>query len=482
MVRLRFAPSPTGHLHIGGARTALFNFLYAKKFGGDFILRIENTDQARNVESATEKFLEGFKWLGLDWDEGPDVGGAYGPYIQMDRLSIYQNYIERLVREGKAYYCYCTKEEEDLERERLKALGKVYHYSGKCRYLDEKTQKQYEKEGRSYTIRFRVPDDQDVLFTDLVRGDMKFNTNDIGDFIIVKSNGVPVYNFAVTVDDALMQITHVIRGEEHLSNTPCQILLYEALGWKTPEFGHLPLILNPNGKKLSKRDESIIQFIEQYKDLGYLPEALVNYLALLGWSPSGELSEEEIFSLDELIQHFSIDRVSKAGAIFDVEKLAWINGQYIKKADLDRIVDMAIPYLQKEGYIGENFDREWLTHLVSLFQSGMSAVSEITQLAKQFFVDDVSYDEEANQILAGESVSVVLSAFQAKVNTLEEYTPDNIKALLKEVQKETGYKGKQLFMPVRVAATGQNHGPDLNKTLYLLGKEKVLERINQIIS
>lgn len=479
-VRVRFAPSPTGRLHIGSARTALFNYLFAKKHKGTYILRIEDTDLERNLSDAEDGFLQGFRWLGLDWDEGPDVGGPYAPYRSMERLQLYQPYIEQLLASGKAYPCYCTKEEEDQERERLRSLGKPYQYSGKCRLLSEEQRQQYEKEGRPKTIRFRVPESQDILFTDLIRGDVHFHTDDIGDFIIVKSNGIPTYNFACTLDDQLMKITHVIRGEEHLSNTPLQILLYQAFDWEVPAFGHVPLILNPNGKKLSKRDESIIQFIEQYRELGYLPEALINYLILLGWSPTGENSEREIFSMEELIEQFSFDRVSKAGAIFDPEKLAWINGQYIKEADPQQIVKLAMPYLEKAGYLAADYDSKWIEEVILLHQSGMHAVSEIVELTKMFFEEKFEIQPEAQSVLSEESAPMVISNFLQRIKASEAFDPKTIKTQLKEVQKATKYRGRKLFMPIRVATTGQTQGPDLNHTLYLLGKQKVIQRLEQV--
>lgn len=479
-VRVRFAPSPTGRLHIGSARTALFNYLFAKKHGGEYILRIEDTDLERNQADAESGFLEGFKWLGLQWDEGPDIGGKYAPYRSMERLDIYKPYIEQLLASGKAYYCYCTKEEEDQERQRLRALGKPYQYSGKCRHLTPEQKAQYEREGRKPTIRFHVEKGEEIVFHDLIRGRVQFRTEDIGDFIIVKSNGVPTYNFACTVDDALMKITHVIRGEEHLSNTPLQILLYRAFDWPVPEFAHVPLILNPNGKKLSKRDESIIQFIEQYRELGYLPQALNNYLVLLGWSPAGENAEREIFSMDELIQHFSLERVSKAGAIFDPEKLAWINSQYLKKLDLDELVRLATPYLEKAGYLSAQIDPNWVRDLVKLNQNSMDCVQDIVKLSSMFFEQERHIEKEAEKVLAEKQVPTVISAFLEKIKSLTDYQPESIKAKLKEVQKETKYRGRKLFMPIRVATTGRMHGPDLNQTLYLLGKEKVIQRLEEV--
>jgi len=477
-VRLRYAPSPTGHLHIGGARTALFNYLFAKKHNGTYILRIEDTDLSRNKENAEVGFMNGFTWLGLPWNEGPQVGGEYGPYSCMERLDIYQKHIDQLLESGQAYHCYCTEEELEAEREALMAKNELPRYMGKCRSLTAEDKAAHEAAGRKKTIRFRVQEDKVYRFSDMIRGDVEFESNGIGDFVIVKSDGVPTYNFAVTVDDALMKISHVVRGEEHLSNTPRQLMIYEAFGWETPKFAHLPLILNETGKKLSKRDESIIQFIEQYEELGYLPEAIINFLALLGWSPGGE---QEIFSMDELIEQFSFERVSKSGAIFDPGKLAWMNGQYIKAADLGRIVELAIPHLTQAGRITDATDREWVKQLVALYKDGMNAVSEIVELSEMFFQDTVNYDEEAKAVLAEEQVPTVLAAFRDKLLALETYTADTIQAALKEVQKETGFKGKQLFMPTRVAATGQIHGRDLNMTLSLLGRDTVVARINGLL-
>ncbi|MBL0389430.1 glutamate--tRNA ligase [Tumebacillus sp. ITR2] len=477
-VRLRYAPSPTGHLHIGGARTALFNYLYAKKHGGTYILRIEDTDQNRNKENAEVGFMNGFEWLGLLWDEGPRVGGEYGPYSCMERLDIYREYTDKLLAEGKAYPCYCSEEELEAEREELSAKGELPRYLGKCRHLTTEQKAAHEAAGHKFTIRFRVPDDHVLKFHDMIRGEIEFESNGIGDFVIVKSDGIPTYNFAVTIDDALMKISHVVRGEEHLSNTPRQLLIYEAFGWTLPEFAHLPLILNETGKKLSKRDESIVQFIEQYEEMGYLPEAINNFLALLGWSPGGE---QEMFTMDELIEQFSFERVQKSGATFDSGKLAWMNGQYIKSADLDRIVDLAIPFLQKAGFLADDFDRAWVTQLVALFKDGLTSVSEMAEHAALFFETEVAYDEEAKAVLSEESVPTVLAAFRDKAQNVETFNAESIQAALKEVQKETGFKGKQLFMPVRVAATGHVHGRDLNMTLALLGREKVVNRLTQLV-
>jgi nondiscriminating glutamyl-tRNA synthetase len=480
-VRTRYAPSPTGHLHIGGARTALFSYLHAKKNGGDFIVRIEDTDTERNVPGADEKQMAMLKWLGIEWDESVDVGGPYAPYRCMERTDIYNRYIDQLLSEGKAYLSYATPEEIEKEREEQLARGETPKYSGWDRDLTSEERARFEEEGRVPSVRFRVPEGKTIIFDDEIRGTVRFESDGIGDFVIRRPDGRPTYNFAVVVDDALMKITHVIRGEEHLSNTPKQILIYEALGFEVPQFAHIPLILNAEGKKMSKRDETIIQFIDQYKELGYLPEAIINFIALLGWSPEGE---EEIFSKDELIQVFSLSRVSKAPAIFDTGKLKWMNGQYIKQAPLERITRLAIPYLEKAGRVTTPLSpeqEEWVTRLVSLYQEQLEYVAQIVELTDLFFQDEVTYGDSAAEVLREEHVPAVLGAFLQKVQEADRFEPETIKTMFKEIQKETGYKGKRLFMPIRVAVTGQDHGPDLRETLALIGKESVVNRLRSVI-
>lgn len=477
-VRVRYAPSPTGHLHIGNARTALFNYLYARNQGGKFIVRIEDTDVKRNVEGGEESQLTYLKWLGMDWDESVDVPGEYGPYRQTERLDIYRKYWQDLIDRGLAYFCYCTEEELEQEREEQMARGETPRYSGKHRNLTEEERKAFEAEGRVPSVRFRVPDEKVYTFDDMVKGTISFNSKESGDFVIVKKDGIPTYNFAVVVDDYLMKISHVLRGEDHISNTPRQLMIYEALGWEPPIFGHMTLIVNENHKKLSKRDESIIQFIEQYDKLGYLPEAMFNFISLLGWSPEGE---EEIYSKDELIKIFDPNRLSKSPAVFDTNKLAHLNNTYIKNADTDRIAKLAIPHLQKAELLPAELSPEqenWAKELVALYQEQMTAASDIVELSALFFKDEVEFEGDAAAILEEEQVPVVLRAFADKVAVEEDFSASRMAALIKEVQKETGYKGKQLFMPIRVALTGQTHGRDLNATIYLLGREKVLSRLN----
>ncbi|WP_017729621.1 glutamate--tRNA ligase [Halalkalibacterium ligniniphilum] len=481
-VRVRFAPSPTGHLHIGGARSALFNYLFARKQGGKFIMRIEDTDQARNVGQAKEKLFDSLKWLGIEWDESIDVGGEYGPYSCMERLDIYKVYLQQLLDEGKAYYCYMTEEELEAERQAQIARGEMPKYSGRDRNLTEEQRQAYEAKGIKPVVRFRVPEGKTITIDDAVRGDVSFESDGIGDFVIARKDGVPMYNFAVVVDDHLMNISHVIRGEEHLSNTPRQVMLYEAFGWEVPRFAHASLILNPNRQKMSKRDESIIQFVEQYKELGYMPEALVNFLALLGWSPVGE---EEIFSLDELAEQFSLERVSKAPAVFDTDKLAWMNNQYIKNAALERVVELTLPHLQKAGRVPEDLSEErleWTKQLISLYHEQLQYGAEIVELTELFFKTEIEYNDEAKAVLAEEQVPNVLQGFLNELETLEEWSAANIKAAIKATQKATGEKGKKLFMPIRVATTGQTHGPELPNAIELLGKAVVITRLTSLLN
>ena len=480
-VRVRYAPSPTGHLHIGNARTALFNYLFARSQGGKFIIRIEDTDRKRNIEGGEQSQLNYLKWLGIDWDESVDVGGEYGPYRQSERNDIYKTYYEELLEKGLAYKCYCTEEELEKEREEQAARGEMPRYSGKCRNLTKEEQEKLEAEGRQPSIRFKVPQGEVIRFDDIVKGEISFETDGIGDFVIVKKDGTPTYNFAVAVDDYLMKMTHVLRGEDHISNTPKQIMIYNALGWDIPAFGHMTLIVNESRKKLSKRDESIIQFIEQYEELGYLPEALFNFITLLGWSPVGE---EELFTKEQFIEIFDVNRLSKSPAVFDTHKLKWVNNQYVKKLDLDQVIELTVPHLQKAGKVSEELtgsEQEWVRKLISLYQEQLSYGAEIVELTELFFKDDIQYNREARTVLEEEQVPEVLRVFAEKLEQLDSFTADEIKASIKAVQKETGHKGKKLFMPIRVATTGQTHGPELPQSIELLGKDTVLKRLHNII-
>lgn len=481
-IRVRYAPSPTGDLHIGNARTALFNYLYAKHFNGKFIIRTEDTDSKRNVEGGEESQLTYLKWLGIEWDEGADIGGNYGPYRQMERLDIYQKYIDDLLERDLAYECYMTEEELEQEREEQRAKGQVPKYSGAHANLSAEEIEAFRKEGRKPAIRLRVPKNRTYTFNDIVRGNISIESSDYGDWVIVKKDGIPTYNFAVAIDDHLMEITHVLRGEEHISNTPRQMMIYDAFGWEPPTFGHMTLILNENRKKLSKRDQHILQFIEQYKTLGFLPEAMFNFITLLGWSPGGE---EEIFSKEELINIFDPKRLSTSAAIFDSKKLEWMNGEYIKKADVETVIELALPHLIEAGKIAQDADEQklsWIKEIIALYQEQLRYGAEIVELTELFFKTEIHYDDAARKVLAEEQVVEVLQVFTDKLIHLDEFTAKQIKEQIKATQKETKHRGKKLFMPIRVATTGQTHGPELPKAIELLGKDVVIARLDRVLN
>ena len=480
-MRVRFAPSPTGPFHIGGARSALFNWLLARKTGGKLILRIEDTDLERSSRESEENIKNALKWLGIDWDEGIDIGGEYGPYRQTERLPIYAEYTERLLASGKAYRCYCTDQELDAERQKLMAEGQTPRYLGKCRQLTAADEAALLAEGRKPTVRFRVPENQDITFQDAVRGTVSFDSNGIGDYVIVKSDGIPVYNYAVVLDDALMKITHVVRAEEHLSNTPRQILLYQALGLPLPIFGHVSLILGKDRSKMSKRHGATS--VEQYKALGYLPEALVNFLALLGWSPVGE---QEIFSSAELIELFSLDHVAKNPAVFDIDKLNWINSQYLKRLDLDTLTDMALPHLREAGLIEAELTAErkaWVTQVVGAVREYISFAAQIPEHAAVFFQDEITMEnDETADVLRDPDVPQVMEAFLNKLAAMDPVDGEQVQAALKAVGKELKLGGKKVFMPVRVALTGKMHGPELIALIPLLGVARTTARIRRSLA
>ncbi|BAF58474.1 glutamyl- and glutaminyl-tRNA synthetases [Pelotomaculum thermopropionicum SI] len=478
MVRVRFAPSPTGPLHIGGARSALFNWLFARRYGGKFIVRIEDTDLERSSRQSEENILAALRWLGLDWDEGVDAGGPCEPYRQTERLHLYRHYAEILLQSGAAYRCYCTEEELAAEREALMEKGETPRYLGRCRDLTPQERARLEAEGRKAAVRFRVPRDRVIQVKDLVRGDVSFECNGMGDFIIMKSDGIPTYNFAVVVDDHTMAISHVIRAEEHLPNTPRQILLYQALGWDTPEFAHVSLILGKDRSKMSKRHGATA--VEQYREKGYLPEAVVNFLALLGWSPGGE---NEVLSIEELKQQFSLEKVSKSPAVFDLDKLNWLNGYYIRQSSLERVAELAVPFLEKAGYIRaplspEEFER--VKMMVASVRKYLNCMEEVIDHVKIYFTDNFNnLDEDAREVMAGQQVPAVLAALKDKVASGGKLTGAAARAALKEVGKELGVKGQQIFMPVRVAVSGNTHGPDLDQIMAILGKDEVVKRLSR---
>jgi nondiscriminating glutamyl-tRNA synthetase len=445
------------------------------------VIRIEDTDLKRNVAGGEESQLQYLRWLGIDWDESIDKDGGYGPYRQTERLDIYRKYYLDLLDRGLAYHCFCSEEELEAHREEQMAKGLMPTYSGKCCNLSEEEKHKFASEGRIPSIRFKVPKEKVYTFNDLVKGEVSFESNGIGDWVIVKKDGIPTYNFAVAVDDHEMAISHVLRGDDHITNTPKQLMIYEALNWQAPTFGHMTLIVNEQHKKLSKRDETIIQFIEQYDQLGYLPEALFNFIALLGWSPEGE---EEIFSHDQFVSIFNADRLSKSPAVFNAQKLTWLNNQYMKELDGDKLVDIALPHLIKAGRLPNDLSEEqkqWAKELIVLHQEKMHYGAEIVPLTEMFFQTSIEYGDEAKEVLSGEQVPEVLRAFLENVKALETFTAQDIKGAIKAVQKSTGHKGKNLFMPVRVATTGDVHGPDLPQAIQLLGKEVVISRLESLL-
>ena len=474
-VRVRYAPSPTGHLHIGNARTALFNYLFAKHYEGDFVLRIEDTDLERNVEGGEESQLYYMHWLGIDPDESPKNPGAYGPYRQMERLDIYQKHTDWLIEKGFAYKCYCTSEELDEDYQKQVETGiAATRYNRKCLHLSKEMLEDNHQKNLPYTVRIRVPDNDTYTFHDMIRGDVTFEAKDIGDWVLVKANGIPTYNYAVVIDDHLMAITHVFRGEEHLSNTPKQLMLYRMFGWEVPQFAHMTLIVNEQRKKLSKRDNSIMQYMSQYKDLGYLPQAMFNFMALLGWSPDGE---QEIYSPEELVKVFDEKRLSKSPSMFDKQKLTWVNNRYIKELPLSEVVGLCKPFLEKEFDLSARSEA-WIEKLIALYHDQLSYGHQITELASQFFHAPETLEEDAKEALAWETTPVIAKAFIEHLPS--EWSVENLKLAMDAVKNETKIKGKPLFMGLRVSTTGQCHGPDLMSTIFLLGKDEVSKRLNQI--
>lgn len=475
-IRVRFAPSPTGPFHIGGARSALFNWLLARKLGGKMVLRIEDTDRKRSTPESEENIKSALRWLGMDWDEGADVGGPYGPYHQMERLDIYKKYTDQLLAEGKAYYCYCTPEELEEEREALTAAGKMPRYMGKCSHLTPEQIAAYEAEGRKPSVRLRVPPGEKIVVHDLVRGDVEFDSNGIGDFVIVKSDGIPTYNYAVVIDDSLMHITHVIRAEEHLSNTPRQLLVYEALGFEKPVFGHISLILGTDHTKMSKRHGATS--VDAYRQKGYIPAGLNNFLALLGWAPAGE---KEIFTMEEAIQEFSLDRVAKNPAVFDFKKLDWLNGQHIRRMTPEAFYALAVPFMREAGYMtGEETGEkgQWLKQVIATAQTQVDYGAQIPDKVALYFQDDFDFEnEEAAAVLQEETAPLVMRELLQGLKELPAADRESIKPLFKKIQKENKLKGQQVYMPIRVALTGNQHGPELVEMIPLLGLERTEKRI-----
>lgn len=485
-VRVRFAPSPTGYVHVGSLRTALYNYLYAKNQGGKYALRIEDTDRTRLVDDAIDNLINAFDWANIMHDEGPFFKdgelvqvGEYGPYIQSERLETYRPYVDQLVENGHAYYCFCSKDRLDQVRADNKAKGIFSGYDGHCRNTPLEEAKKRVEAGESFVVRMKMPEDRELIFEDLVRGEVKMNTADSDDQVILKADGFPTYHMAVVVDDHLMGITHMIRGEEWLPSTPKQIMLYESLGWEMPKIAHLSNILNTEKKKLSKRHDSVS--VEDFKVKGYLPEALINFLALVGWSPEGE---EEIMTIEEMTEQFSFDRVSKSGGVFDVQKLNWMNNQYIRKADEDRLADLAMPFLIEAGYFdadGAKGHFGWVKRIVQLVKEHLEYMAQVTDHFPLFVGNTVEItDESAMEMIKLDHVPTLIDALVEKFESAEAFDAPSVKVLFKAVQKETGIKGKNLFMCTRIAVTGSEHGPDLMETISILGQKTVVERLQHV--
>ena len=480
-IRVRFAPSPTGMLHIGGARTALFNWLYARHYNGTFVLRIEDTDQVRSTEEAVNVILEGMKWLGLDWDEGPGKGGEYSPYYQMQRLHLYQKYAEQLLKDKKAYYCYCTREELAESREKQSKENKSLKYDRRCLNLSEEDKKRYEAEGRKPVIRLKIPTKK-VSFNDLLRGEVTFDGGLLSDFVIMKSDGIPTYNYAVVIDDALMKITDVMRGDDHISNTPKQIVIYEALGFDVPKFAHIPMIMGEDHAKLSKRHGAAS--VMEYRKMGYIPEALVNYIAHLGWS-SG--SNREIFSVEEIAKEFTLDKISKHAAVFSMEKLNWFNSEYLKKMPIDFLTKMLLPFLKEANYIEneENLSpakNDYIKEVLKLMQGRIKNFSQFIDYADYFFVDKIDIEPQAfDSVLSEEGVPGILQTLKEKLSALKCWNEESIENAVREVVSSLQIKGGKIIHPTRVALSGKKVGPGLFELMVVLGQDKTVKRLKVAI-
>ncbi len=475
--RVRFAPSPTGELHIGGARTALFNWLFARHNGGKMILRIDDTDRQRSSQEYLLSIIESMKWLGLNWDEGPEVGGDYGPYIQSEYLHKYRELAEQLVRDGKAYYCFCTAEQLATEKERQRKGGQPPRYSGRCRFLSEE-ERERRKLSESYVIRFIMPKEGETVVEDIIRGQVTFENNIFDDFIIIKSDGVPTYNFASVIDDHNMAITHVIRAEEHLSNTPRQINIAQGLGYQVPLYAHVPMILAPDHSKLSKRHGATS--VQEYRDMGILPEALVNYLALLGWSP-GE--DKEIMDIHEIVDLFSLEKVSKNPAIYDIKKLIWLNGHYLRTLELNKIVERALPFMKRKynlcAEIGTEKYKE-IEKIIDLVRDRVKTLQEIADASSYFIEDDLQYDEKGiEKHFRKDGVGKILSEVSLALQRVEPFEAGRIRDELHDLSQKLNVSLSRINPPTRLALTGRTMGPELFDIISLLGKERVIKRLKK---
>lgn len=476
-VRVRFAPSPTGALHIGGARTALFNWLYARKNRGSFVLRLEDTDNQRSTQESAHGIVEGLKWLGIDWDEGPDKEGRYGPYRQSERLDIYQRYMSELLDSGAAYYCFCSTKDLSEEKIQAKEAGRDYKYSGRCRCLNKAEAQQRVLLGEAAVIRLRVPVSGVTVVNDLIRGAVEFENSLMDDFIIAKSDGWPTYNFAVVVDDHTMAISHVIRAEEHLSNTPRQILIYQALNWNLPQFAHVSMILAPDRSKLSKRHGATS--VQEFRELGYLPQALLNYLALLGWS-SG--TDQDLWNIKDIVPRFDLDHVSRSAAVYDLDKLAWINGQYISKADPTFLATELLRYERVQTWMCD-FAMDHLIAVVELIKGRAKLIPDLIDGAAFFFEPVSDYDDKGTRKHFGRTdAKQMLQADLEVLSTDNDFTPESLEPRLRDRAAVMGVKAADLIHPLRLALTGRTNSPGIFEVAVLLGRERCLGRIKQALA
>jgi len=480
-VRVRFAPSPTGYPHVGNIRTALFNWLFARHYGGSFIVRIEDTDVARRVKGTVEAILDGLRWLGMDWDEGPEAGGKFSPYFQSQRLDIYRELAERLVSQGDAYYCYCSPQRLEAMRAEQVRRKQPPGYDRHCRDLSQEEQSQKEAEGVTPVVRFKTPLEGQTKFNDLIWGEVVFENNTIDDFVLLKSDGYPTYHLANVVDDHLMEISHVLRAEEWLSSTPRHLLLYQALGFEPPQFAHLPMLLGADHAKLSKRHGAVS--ITDYREQGYLPEAMVNFLALLGWSLD---DRTEILSRQELIDNFSLERISRTAAIFNRDKLNWMNGVYIRSLSLEEFIQRAIPFLERDlpHAVKRPLSANYISQIMPLIQERARTLAESPELAQFFFVDELNYD---TSLLLGKDMSQALAiraleTTQQKLVELKVFDAESLEGVLRPLAVQLGLKTSQLFGSLRVAVTGRTAAPPLFQTMAVLGKERCLRRIEAALA
>lgn len=477
-IRVRFAPSPTGYLHVGGARSALFNYLFAKKTGGTFILRIEDTDQNRFVENACKEIYDSLKWMGLDWDEGPEVGGSFGPYVQSERLDIYKKYAQELLDKGHAYRCFCTPERIAAVREAQEKAKQPAGYDKSCRNLSKEQIQENLDKGMPYVIRFRIPAGRVVAFNDRIRGNIEYSSDILDDLVLIKTDGFPTYHMANVVDDHLMEISHVLRGDEWIASTPRHVLIYEAFGWQPPEFAHLPVILSPDGGKLSKRKGAAS--VMDYKRGGFLPEALFNFLAFLGWSPG---DDREKMPKAELIDAFSLDQVSPKASVLDEKKLEWMNGLYMAECSTDVIMNEVLPVWIEKGWVNATASSSdpRLVSIVDIMKIRAKRLTDLADNTFYFFVDPVEYEEKAVRKNFTPASKVLLETIHRELTAVNDFSHESLEALYRTIAEKTGVSSGQLIHPTRLSISGVSFGPGLFELMELFGKETVLRRIENAI-